>query len=75
MSNGSIDRMLKLAERLYTGGDLTHRYVQETHAVSRETAKRDLVRVEANLPVQVGFRHHRASGSPEKVLTIRKGGA
>lgn len=49
----SIGRMLKLAQILFNGGELTAAYIERNYAVSPATAKRDMVRIEASLPVEV----------------------
>lgn len=46
-------RALKLADYLNDGGLITTRYIRETFRVSRATAKRDMVMIEASYPVTV----------------------
>lgn len=48
-----IDISLALAHRLFSGGEVTRRYIEETFEVSRATAKRYLIRLECALPVVV----------------------
>lgn len=48
-------RLLKLARYLHQGGLLSTHYIQRRFQVSRATAKRDLVLIEAALPVDVRF--------------------
>ena len=47
----TLTRMLLLAIRLGSGGAVTLRYIMEAHGVSLATAKRDMVMLEAMLPV------------------------
>lgn len=48
-------RMLKLAERLFTGGAVSVAWVCRHFGVSLATAKRDLVLLEQTLPVEASY--------------------
>ena len=66
-------RMLKLAERLYSGGTVSSAWIQRHFGVSFATAKRDLVVLEATLPVRTEFAPGPAfhgKGPRVKLLTI-----
>lgn len=54
----AITRMARLGAHLASGGAVDTQYIMQTFGVSRSTAKRDLVRLESVLPVdvQVGVR-------------------
>lgn len=67
------ERMLKLAERLYTGGALSSAYIHRRFGVSKATAKRDLTVLEQILPCRVdlepGFAFH-GRGPRVKILRL-----
>lgn len=46
-------RMLDLAKRIYEGKKITTRDIREGYGVSTATAKRDMIVLEATLPVRV----------------------
>jgi len=50
--NDSLDRMVRLTVRIMCGQPVTSRYIAQTFGVSWATAKRDLQRLEAALPVR-----------------------
>lgn len=50
--NDSRTRMLKLAELLFAGKQITSRFVADTFGVSVATAKRDITLIERTLPVR-----------------------
>jgi hypothetical protein len=47
----TIDIYLRCVARLYQGGDLTATYIRDQYGVSKATAHRYLLRIEASLPV------------------------
>jgi DeoR/GlpR family transcriptional regulator of sugar metabolism len=57
MSGDARVRMLKLAQRLFTGGAVSSAYIRRTFDVSHATAKRDLVVLEQTLPIAKDRRH------------------
>jgi hypothetical protein len=65
-------RFLKLAERLFTGGDISIAYVRDHFPVSLATAKRDLIVLEATLPL-IAVREPSAGGW-RKILRMRPDG-
>lgn len=71
----TINRMLDLAKRLYAGETITSSFIRRIYGVSWATAKRDLVRLERALPVDVAIQvHHGNAGTAfyreTKVLNI-----
>lgn len=67
-------RMLKIAQRLFTGGEVTTAWICDTFDVSISTAKRDLVIVEGQLPVKVRIEiPHNTENLPgsRKVLSLK----
>lgn len=73
MTDGRV-RLLKLAERLFTGGAVSSAYIREHFGVSRATAQRDLIVLEASLPVCVN-RDDTSNGAflERKTLSLMKG--
>lgn len=59
-------RWLLMCRRLYEGGAITVRWLQEQYGVSHATAKRDMALIEANLPTVRDARDH-----PSHPVTIR----
>lgn len=70
-STDSSTRLLKLAERLFTGGEVSHAFVVQRYGVSFATAKRDLVKLEQALPVE---RKGDGTGPEPKVLRLMANG-
>lgn len=68
----TIHNLLTLAGYLFAGGEVTTRYIKERFRVSRATAKRYLVCLEASLPVEVLEEDVGTGGcySPRKVLRL-----
>ncbi len=68
----TISNLLKLAGHLYAGREITTRFITDHFYVSRATAKRYLVCLEACLPVEVQEEDMPNGGycSPRKVLRL-----
>lgn len=70
MDSDVIGRMLKLASHLHHGGDITVRYVRSTYGVSLATAKRDVQRIEVNLPVKTTYELDENRSNVVKVVRL-----
>lgn len=72
-ASDAATRMLKLAQLLYSGGAVTARLIRDVFAVSWPTAKRDMVKLEQCLPVNIEL-IDTSNGSflPMKRISLRK---
>jgi predicted DNA-binding transcriptional regulator YafY len=67
-------RIVRLVERLFSGQELSSRWIVETFKVSYATAKRDLILLEQCLPVRVYLKENDWSrvveGTETKILRL-----